>query len=294
MTCTRTRLDLAVARGGDLPAHQVVAGEPGAHQVLRAVLHPLHRLAGEDRADHGAHVAGIDRHLVAEAAPDVGRDDADLVLRQARHDRVERAVGVRRLRRRPERQLAGHAVAVGDRAAGLHGRRVAARVDACPAPTTTSAAANTASVAALSPASQSKMWLSVLPSRSSRITGASASSAWRASSTGGSASYSTSISSSASRARSGRRRRRTRPPGPGSAPCPWPARPDVARQRRHPGELQPLQVLAGDDGVHLRMLQGGGGVDRDDAGVRERAAQHRAVQHAGQRRRRRRRCPGRG
>ena len=57
----------------------------------------------------------------------------------------------------------------------------------------------------------------------------------------------------------------------------------VARQRRHPGELQALQVLAGDDGVHLRVLQGGGRVDRDDAGVRERAAQHRAVQHPGQR-----------
>ena len=39
--------------------------------------------------------------------------------------------------------------------------------------TTTSALAKTASVAALSPDSQSKMWLSVLPSMSSRITGAS-------------------------------------------------------------------------------------------------------------------------
>ena len=37
--------------------------------------------------------------------------------------------------------------------------------------TTTSAFAKTASVAASSPVSQSKQWLSVLPSRSSRITG---------------------------------------------------------------------------------------------------------------------------
>jgi hypothetical protein len=66
--------------------------------------------------------------------------------------------------------------------------------------TTTSALSNTASVAALSPASQSKMWLSVLPSLSSRITAASGSSALRALTTGGSGSYSTSISSSASRA----------------------------------------------------------------------------------------------
>ncbi len=66
--------------------------------------------------------------------------------------------------------------------------------------TTTSAFANTASVAAASPVSQSKQWLSVLPSRSSRITGASGASAFRTSITGGSMSYSTSISSSASRA----------------------------------------------------------------------------------------------
>ena len=64
----------------------------------------------------------------------------------------------------------------------------------------TSAAAKAASVAALSPDSQSKMWLSVLPSISSRTSGASASSALRASIIGGSGSYSTSISSSASRA----------------------------------------------------------------------------------------------
>src|SRR6266516_1059628 len=66
--------------------------------------------------------------------------------------------------------------------------------------TTTSAAAKTASVAALSPASQSKMWLAALPGRSSRMTGAPGSSARSASATTGSGSYSTWISSSASRA----------------------------------------------------------------------------------------------
>ena len=66
--------------------------------------------------------------------------------------------------------------------------------------TTTSAAAKTASVAALSPASQSKMWLLALPGRSSRMTGAPGSSARSASTTTGSGSYSTWISSSASRA----------------------------------------------------------------------------------------------
>src|SRR5262245_43523176 len=66
--------------------------------------------------------------------------------------------------------------------------------------TTTSARANTASVSARSPVSQSKQWLSVLPARSSRITGADGSSAVRTSTTAGRCSYSTSISSSASRA----------------------------------------------------------------------------------------------
>src|SRR5690606_7322367 len=49
-----------------------------------------------------------------------------------------------------------------------------------------------------------------------------------------------------------------------------------------PGEVQPLQRLAGDHRLHLRMRQGLRGVDRDDPGVRVRAAQHRAVQHPGQ------------
>ena len=52
--------------------------------------------------------------------------------------------------------------------------------------TTTSAAAKTASVAALSPALQSKMWLP--PGRSSRTTGAPGSSAVAASISGGSGS----------------------------------------------------------------------------------------------------------
>ncbi len=109
------REDLAVLGRGDLAAHDVVAREAGGHEVLGAVLHPLDRLAGQQRADDRADVAGVDRHLVAEAAADVGRDDPDLVLGQARDDGVERAVRVRRLGGRPERELAVDAVEVGDR-----------------------------------------------------------------------------------------------------------------------------------------------------------------------------------
>jgi hypothetical protein len=56
----------------------------------------------------------------------------------------------------------------------------------------------------------------------------------------------------------------------------------VVGQRRHPREVQALEVLAGDDRAHLRMGECGRRVDRDDARVRERAAQHGAVEHAGQ------------
>ena len=67
--------------------------------------------------------------------------------------------------------------------------------------TTVSASANTRSVACSSPASHSGLArLSVWSGLSSRISGASGSSALRALTTAGSGSYSTSISSSASRA----------------------------------------------------------------------------------------------
>jgi hypothetical protein len=56
----------------------------------------------------------------------------------------------------------------------------------------------------------------------------------------------------------------------------------VHRQRRHPGEAQARERLAGDHRLDLGVGLGGRGVDGDDAGVRERAAQHGPVQHAGQ------------
>jgi hypothetical protein len=50
----------------------------------------------------------------------------------------------------------------------------------------------------------------------------------------------------------------------------------VGRHRRHPGHLS--EVVAGEHGVDLRVLQGGRDVDRHDLGVRLRRAQDRAVQ----------------
>jgi hypothetical protein len=121
--------DVPVLVGRDLADHVVVAGEGGAHQVLRARLHPLHGPAEHERGDSHAYVAGVDRHLVAEPAADVGGDYPDLLLREARDYGRERPVGVRRLGRHPERHLPGAHVVVRDGPARLHRRRVDAGVD---------------------------------------------------------------------------------------------------------------------------------------------------------------------
>ena len=76
--------DLARLGRAQLGVDVVVAGERVRLQVLRAVLDPLDRLARRERGDDGQHVAGVDRHLAAEAAADVVGLDPDLVLRQAR------------------------------------------------------------------------------------------------------------------------------------------------------------------------------------------------------------------
>ena len=58
-----------------------------------------------------------------------GRDHPDLVLGQPGDQRVDRAVRVRSLARGPQGQLAADPLVVRDAAAGLHRRRVHARVD---------------------------------------------------------------------------------------------------------------------------------------------------------------------
>jgi hypothetical protein len=121
--------DLAVPGRGDLAGHVVVAGEGGAHQVLGAVLHPLHGPPGDDRADDRADVTRVDADLVAETAADVGGDDPDLVLGNPGHHRVEGAVGVRGLGGGVEGEFAVDRVHGGDRAARLQRGRVDARVE---------------------------------------------------------------------------------------------------------------------------------------------------------------------
>ena len=114
--------DLAGLGRGDLGRHVVVAGERGRGQVLDAVLDPFDRLAGHDRGDGGADIARIGADLVAEAAADVGRDHVDLLLGQLGDERHHRADDVRRLERAPDRQLAPDLVERAHALAGLERR----------------------------------------------------------------------------------------------------------------------------------------------------------------------------
>ncbi len=289
------RADPPVAVGGDLPAHQVVAREAGRREVLGPVLHPLHRVAGDDRGDDRADVAGVDRHLVAEAAADVGRDHLDLVLGQAGDDRVERAVRVRRLRRAPQPQLAGDGVVVGDRAARLQRRRVhALERDLLGDDDHVGVVEDAVGLGLVArlPVEDVVGGLALLVVADHRRVGVERAVrvvhdrqrlvldvdqlervARGVVVVGDDERHLLALEADLVGRQHGLR---------------------VGRQRRHPREALRLEVLAGDDRAHLRVLERGGGVDRDDPRVRERAAQRGAVQHAGQHRRRRRSCPGRG
>ena len=114
-----------IGRRADLNVHVVVAREARARQVLGPCLDPLHRPPDLERADDRADVARVHRHLVAEAAAEVRRDDVDLVLGDAGDERQRRAVHVRRLRRDVELQPT-HRVEVRHAAARLERRGMTA------------------------------------------------------------------------------------------------------------------------------------------------------------------------
>jgi len=122
------RKDFSVGGGRQLAGHVVVAGKAGAGDVLDAVFYPFHGPAQHDGGHDGAHIAGVDRHLVAEAAADVGRDDAHLGLRNARQHGHHGANDVRRLAGQPGREFAAHRIEGSDGAAGLKWARMNARV----------------------------------------------------------------------------------------------------------------------------------------------------------------------
>mmetsp|Transcript_1089 Transcript_1089/g.2920 ORF Transcript_1089/g.2920 Transcript_1089/m.2920 type:complete len:772 (+) Transcript_1089:648-2963(+) len=121
--------DLAVRRGGEFAVHVVVAGERRRGDVLDPVLDPLDRLAQHDGRDDGADITRVDADLVAEAAADVGADDAHLGFRDARQQRDHRAHHVRRLRGDVGCQLAADRIEAGHAATGFQRAGMHARVD---------------------------------------------------------------------------------------------------------------------------------------------------------------------
>ena len=120
--------DLAVLAQGELALQVDVASEARGDEVAGAILDPLDRVLGEDGRQDRDHVAGVDGHLVTEAAAQIGRDDPDHLLGELGHHRDRRTDDVRGLRRHVDGELARGAVVVGNRAAGLQRGRVRPRV----------------------------------------------------------------------------------------------------------------------------------------------------------------------
>ena len=274
--------DPAVPGRGDLAVHVVVAGERGGHQVLRPVLHPLDRLAGDDRADdRAARSPGRSATLLPNPPPMSG--EMIRILCSGRP--VTSAYSVRcacgAWRGGPDGELAADLVHVGHRAAGLQRGRVDARVEHVLGDHDVGGGEHRVG-RRLVPGRPVEDVV-VRPGRRCRrgSPGRRVEGAASASTTGGSGSYSTSISSSASRAayRSSATTNATSWPwnrtlSVASTACT--SRDSVGIQAR----LRVVQRLAGDDGLDLGVGLGRGGVDGEDPGVRQRAAQDRAVQHA--------------
>ena len=118
----------ALARRGDLSRHVIVAGERGGGEVLDPVLDPFDRDPGHDRGDRGADVSRIGADLVAEAAPNVRRDDVDLLLGQTRDQRDDGADDMGRLEGAVDREVAGDLVEADHALAGFQGTGVDALV----------------------------------------------------------------------------------------------------------------------------------------------------------------------
>ena len=112
--------DLALVVERELAAHHLVAAVGVAEQRFRARRRPFHRPSEAARRPQHQPVVGIAAALHAEAAADVGRDHAQLGLRDLQHIGGKlRAVAVRVLRRRIERVGVVGGVVVADRGARL-------------------------------------------------------------------------------------------------------------------------------------------------------------------------------
>ena len=112
----------AVGLRGDLDVLDLVAAVDGGLVVLAARLGPLDRAAELLGDDEGEHLLGVDVELEAEAAADVGRDDADLVLADAGDQREHDAQDVRDLGGGVDGVLVGRGDGRDDDGARLHRR----------------------------------------------------------------------------------------------------------------------------------------------------------------------------
>ena len=99
----------------------VIAAMRVGEKRFGAVRDPFHRPADPLRRPQRHDLLGVDENLRAEAAADVGRDHAQLVLgRHADEGGDDEARDVRILRRIPQRERAAAGVILGDRGARLH------------------------------------------------------------------------------------------------------------------------------------------------------------------------------
>ncbi len=113
--------DLALVVGRELGMRDVIAAVRVRQERLAAVARPLHRPLQAPRRPQADDLLGVDEDLRAEAAADVGGDDAQLVLRRdADEGRQHQAGDVRVLARRVQREDAGAGIVVADRRARLH------------------------------------------------------------------------------------------------------------------------------------------------------------------------------
>ncbi len=109
--------DRAVALGAHPDVGDLVAALVGDRHVLRARLDPLDRAPELARRPAGEELLAVDLELLAEAAADLGRDHAHVILAEPEQERHEQAHEVRNLGRGVERQRAGPVV--GEHAAAL-------------------------------------------------------------------------------------------------------------------------------------------------------------------------------
>ena len=113
--------DLALAVERHLRLGDVIAAMRVADEALRALAGPFHRPAELARRPQADDLLRIDEDLRAEAAADIGRDDAQLVFgRHADEGGDHQPRDVRVLRCVPQRQAAAAGVVFGDCGARLH------------------------------------------------------------------------------------------------------------------------------------------------------------------------------